>query len=141
MGLIRKVVLLQMTLSLVTSKLMMTEMLKKRKDQVLLGDTRNTRDIGQHIGRDGRVRAFRRGRDKNLGGDRPVLDVPDGFDLSSAERQEDGQFCVYKKLSLEGIIFSSGSISSSHRAFCILNLAAKTQVEAIYIIGRNIVFV
>ena len=65
------------------------------------------------MGRDGRVRivSLRRGRDKNLqgslggslgGSSRPVLDVPEGFDLSSAEQQEDGQFCVYKKLSIEG---------------------------------------
>ena len=30
------------------------------------------------------------------------LEVPDGFDLRTGERQEDGQFCVYKKLDLEG---------------------------------------
>ena len=30
-------------------------------------------------------------------------DIPEGFDLSSVEPQEDGQFCVFKKLSLEGI--------------------------------------
>ena len=29
--------------------------------------------------------------------------IPEGFDLSSVEPQEDGQFCVFKKLSLEGI--------------------------------------
>ena len=125
MGLIRKVVLLQMTLSLVMTKMMMTEMMNKRKDQVRLTDTRNTRDIGHHIGRDGRVRGFRRGRDKNLGGGRPVLDVPDGFDLSSAERQEDGQFCVYKKLSLEGISYSSIEVFH-HCAFCILSLMSIT---------------
>ena len=30
-------------------------------------------------------------------------DIPEGFDLSSVEPQEDGQFCVFKKLSVEGI--------------------------------------
>ena len=30
-------------------------------------------------------------------------DVPEGFDLSSVEPQEDGQFCVFKRLTLEGI--------------------------------------
>ena len=30
-------------------------------------------------------------------------DIPEGFDLSSVEPQEDGQFCVFKKIELEGI--------------------------------------
>ena len=30
------------------------------------------------------------------------VNPPDGFDLEAVERQEDGQFCVFKELSLEG---------------------------------------
>ena len=33
----------------------------------------------------------------------PPADLPAGFDLSTVEEQEDGQFCVFKKLSLEGL--------------------------------------
>ena len=29
--------------------------------------------------------------------------IPDGFDPRTAEQQEDGQLCVFKKLSLEGL--------------------------------------
>jgi len=29
--------------------------------------------------------------------------IPDGFDLTTAEEQDDGQFCVYKTITLEGI--------------------------------------
>ena len=36
-------------------------------------------------------------------GVQPPADLPAGFDLSTVEAQEDGQFCVFKKLSLEGI--------------------------------------
>merc|ERR1711953_24293 len=36
-------------------------------------------------------------------GVQPPADLPEGFDLSTVEAQEDGQFCVFKKLSLEGI--------------------------------------
>ena len=36
------------------------------------------------------------------GGVLPPADVPEGFDLSTVEPQEDGQFCVFKKLSIEG---------------------------------------
>ena len=36
------------------------------------------------------------------GGVVPPADVPEGFDLSTVEPQEDGQFCVFKKLSIEG---------------------------------------
>ena len=36
-------------------------------------------------------------------GVQPPADIPAGFDLSTVEEQEDGQFCVFKKLSLEGI--------------------------------------
>ena len=31
------------------------------------------------------------------------LQIPDGFDLRTGERQEDGQFCVFKNLELEGL--------------------------------------
>ena len=30
-------------------------------------------------------------------------DIPEGFDLSTVEPGDDGQFCVFKKLTLEGI--------------------------------------
>ena len=33
----------------------------------------------------------------------PPSDVPAGFDLSTVEEQEDGQFCVYKELTIESI--------------------------------------
>merc|ERR1711997_363189 len=36
-------------------------------------------------------------------GVQPPADLPEGFDLSTVEAQEDGQFCVFKKLALEGI--------------------------------------
>ena len=36
-------------------------------------------------------------------GVQPPADLPEGFDLSTVEAQDDGQFCVFKKLSLEGI--------------------------------------
>jgi len=36
-------------------------------------------------------------------GVQPPEDIPEGFDLSTVEAQEDGQFCVFKKLTLEGI--------------------------------------
>ena len=108
----RKVILLQMT-SLIMSRMMtQSEMMASHghspPNKGLTSETRRSRDISHHVGHDGRVRGLgglRRGRDKNLGpggGQRPRLEVPEGFDLSTAERQEDGQFCVYKKLSLEG---------------------------------------
>lgn len=108
----RKVILLQMT-SLIMSRMMtQSEMMAAHGvpmlNKGLASESRISRDISHHVGHDGRVRSFggfRRGRDKNLGpggGQRPRLEVPEGFDLSTAERQEDGQFCVYKKLSLEG---------------------------------------
>ena len=109
----RKVILLQMT-SLIMSRMMtQSEMMATHGhttlNKRLSSDTRRSRDISNHVDHDGRFRGFgglRRGRDKTLGlgggGQRPRLEVPEGFDLSTAERQEDGQFCVYKKLSLEG---------------------------------------
>ena len=108
----RKVILLQMT-SLIMSRMMtQSEMMATHghspPNKGLTSETRRSRDISHHVGHDGRVRGLgglRRGRDKNFGGgagQRPRLEVPEGFDLSTAERQEDGQFCVYKKLSLEG---------------------------------------
>ena len=108
----RKVILLQMT-SLIMSRMMtQSEMMATHGhttlNKGLSSDTRRSRDVSHHVNHEGRVRGFgglRRGRDKNLGlggGQRPRLEVPEGFDLSTAERQEDGQFCVYKKLSLEG---------------------------------------
>lgn len=107
----RKVILLQMT-SLIMSRMMtQSEMMASHGHSMLnngiTSETRRSRDISHHVGQDGRVRGFglRRGRDKSLGaggGQRPRLEVPEGFDLSTAEKQEDGQFCVYKKLSLEG---------------------------------------
>ena len=36
-------------------------------------------------------------------GMRMPADIPEGFDLSSVEPQDDGQFCVFKKITLEGI--------------------------------------
>ena len=36
-------------------------------------------------------------------GTRMPADIPEGFDLSSVEPQDDGQFCVFKKITLEGI--------------------------------------
>ena len=36
-------------------------------------------------------------------GTRMPTDIPEGFDLSSVEPQDDGQFCVFKKITLEGI--------------------------------------
>merc|ERR550532_1152754 len=36
-------------------------------------------------------------------GMRLPADIPEGFDLSSVEPQDDGQFCVFKKITLDGI--------------------------------------
>ena len=67
-------------------------------------DQRSYRDISKQL-------RHQRGKSRQLGSRqlvqeerdfRPPLDLPDGFDPSTAERQEDGQFCVFKKLRLEG---------------------------------------
>ena len=59
---------------------------------------RSSRDIASHIGPSGRVQP------REEGGDfRPHLQLPQGFDPGTAEEQEDGQLCVFKKLSLEGL--------------------------------------
>ena len=113
MDLKRKVLLLQMTTMIMSKMMTQTEMIKQKtsfneaklsSDQRNLSEKRLLRDISHHIDQDGRVRRFRgrQGRDKPPGDTRPILEVPSGFDLSTAERQEDGQFCVYKRLSLEG---------------------------------------
>ena len=39
----------------------------------------------------------------HVAGISPPSDVPAGFDLSTVEEQEDGQFCVYKELTIESI--------------------------------------
>ena len=116
MDLKRKVLLLQMTTMIMSKMMTQLEMIKQKtsfddaklsSDQRSLSEKRHSRDISHHVDQNGRVRSFRgrQGRDKpSVSGDtRPVLEVPPGFDLSTAERQEDGQFCVYKRLSLEGI--------------------------------------
>ena len=37
------------------------------------------------------------------GGIVPPADIPEGFDLSTVEPQEDGQFCVFKTIPIEGL--------------------------------------
>ena len=58
---------------------------------------RHPRDISTHIGPSGRVQP------QESEDFRPRLQLPQGFDPSSAQQQEDGQLCVFKKLSLEGL--------------------------------------
>ena len=59
---------------------------------------RSARDISAHITPSGGVQPREEGEDF-----RPRLQLPQGFDPSTTEQQEDGQFCVFKKLSLEGL--------------------------------------
>ena len=59
---------------------------------------RSNRDISNHISPSGGVQPRQEGGDL-----RPHLQLPQGFDMSTGQQQEDGQFCVFKKLSLEGI--------------------------------------
>ena len=48
---------------------------------------------------------LRQGGDNELpGGIRPPADIPEGFDPSSLEPQDDGQFCVFKTIPVEGLI-------------------------------------
>ena len=45
------------------------------------------------------------GGNRNLpGGVVPPADIPEGFDPSSLEAQDDGQFCVYKTIPVEGAL-------------------------------------
>ena len=60
---------------------------------------RRDRDISNHITPNGRLKQ----RQEEAEDLRPHLQLPQGFDPSTVEKQEDGQFCVFKKLSLEGL--------------------------------------
>ena len=61
---------------------------------------RPTRDLANHLDGSLQPRLPARSLPPGL---QPPSDLPDGFDLSTVEEQEDGQFCVFKKLSLEGL--------------------------------------
>merc|ERR1711936_1388613 len=61
---------------------------------------RPTRDLANHLDDSLQPRLPTRSLPPGV---QPPADLPAGFDLSTVEAQEDGQFCVFKKLSLEGI--------------------------------------
>ena len=74
---------------------------KHKKDKPLIFKSpaqRSNRDISNHISPNGEVKPRQEGEDI-----RPHLQLPQGFDPSTGQQQEDGQFCVFKKLSLEGL--------------------------------------
>ena len=72
---------------------------KMEKSKILKSPAqRSSRDISSHISPSGRVQPRLEAEDF-----RPHLQLPQGFDPGTAEQQEDGQLCVFKKLSLEGL--------------------------------------
>ena len=90
----RKVIRLQM---LQMTSLIMSRMMTQA--EMMSPDPRTPRDIAHHVGPDS-------GDSRR----RPVLNPPDGFDISTAERQDDGQFCVFKKLSIEGKLLKMNTV-------------------------------
>merc|ERR1719431_1240546 len=70
---------------------------------------RPQRDISDHLDEDLkpiRPKPLLRNGKQDIPDDIPLPAdgiIPEGFDLSTAEEQDDGQFCVYKTIPIEGI--------------------------------------
>ena len=65
---------------------------------------RRNRDTSQHLDNNfSPVRPAALARQELPPGVRPPTDVPEGFDLSTVEAQDDGQFCVFKTIPIESI--------------------------------------
>jgi len=86
------------------SKMPKETMSKQLTNEIGDGDVvRTNRDTSQHLDSNFRPIRPRFGKQALPDGIRPPTDVPDGFDLSTVEPQENGQFCVFKTLPIESI--------------------------------------